>query len=172
MPLSERTERGLEACYDAVLSPQRWGPALQLLAESVGDAQSDLGSRPARRRVPAKCNAFVRAGYPSAIERQFSTEEERRTLPYFQETARPANREWLALAYFSIGGGAWCLPLYRGDDRGPFTPEDAQLVGGVGPYLPKLLVWPANSPPSMSRRSSQYLSECAAPRLSSMAPDG
>jgi hypothetical protein len=42
MPLSERTERGLEACYDAVLSPQRWGPALQLLAESVGAASCTL----------------------------------------------------------------------------------------------------------------------------------
>ena len=86
-----------------------------------------------------KCNAFIKAGYTSAIEHQFSTEEERRTLPYYWETARAANRDWLALAYFSVEGRAWCLTLYRGDDEGPFTPEDAQLIGGVGPYVAKIV---------------------------------
>ena len=36
MPLSERTERALEACYDALLEPARWTSALQLLGESFG----------------------------------------------------------------------------------------------------------------------------------------
>ena len=86
-----------------------------------------------------KCNAFIKAGCPSAVEHQFSTEEERRTLPYYWETARTGNRDWLALAYFSVEGRAWCLSLYRGDDQGPFTPEDAQLIGGVGPYVAKIV---------------------------------
>jgi DNA-binding CsgD family transcriptional regulator len=170
LPLSEGTERALEACYDAVLSPPRWGSALQFLAESLGavsctfyehDREKGPGRLPistgheafddrwARNEQHApdphvgvyleKCNAFIKAGYTSAIEHQFSTEEERRTLPYFHETARPENRDWLALAYFSVEGRAWCLSLYRGDDRGPFTPEDAQLFGGVGPYVAKIV---------------------------------
>jgi DNA-binding CsgD family transcriptional regulator len=170
MPLSERTERALEACYDAVLSPPRWGSALQLLAESLGaasctfyehDQENWAGKVPsstgheafddlwARNQISApdphvgvylqKCNAFIRAGYTSAIEHQFSTEEERRTLPYYWETARPANRDWLALAYFSVQGGPWCLSLYRGDDQGPFTPEDAERIGGVGQYVAKIV---------------------------------
>ena len=36
MPLTPRTERALEACYDAILAPSRWSTALQLLAESLG----------------------------------------------------------------------------------------------------------------------------------------
>src|ERR1700722_12376499 len=36
MPLSERTGRALEACYDAILEPARWSSALQLLGESLG----------------------------------------------------------------------------------------------------------------------------------------
>jgi DNA-binding CsgD family transcriptional regulator len=169
VPLSEGTERALEACYDAVLSPPRWGPALQLLAESFGAASCTFyeHDRENPAKVPIstgheafhdlwarnqahapdphvgpwlqKCNAFIRAGYASAIEHQFSTEEERRTLPYFQETARPANSEWLALAYFSVEGGDWCLSLFRGGDSGPFTPEDSRLVGGVGPYVAKIV---------------------------------
>ena len=34
MPLSEGTERALEACYDAILAPTLWSSALQSLAES------------------------------------------------------------------------------------------------------------------------------------------
>jgi DNA-binding CsgD family transcriptional regulator len=169
MPQTERTERALEACHDAILAPTRWPSALQSLGESLGAASCTFyehdrhwsGKVPfstgheefddlwARNQAHApdphvgvylqKCNAFIRAGYPSAIEHQFSTEEERETLPYFQETARPAKREWLALAYFSVEGGDWCLPLFRGGDSGPFTPEDAQLVGGVGPYVAKIV---------------------------------
>jgi DNA-binding CsgD family transcriptional regulator len=170
MPVSEGTERALEACYDAILSPQRWGSAMQLLAESLGaescafyehDSENWPGKLPtstghevfddlwARNQTHApdphcgvylkKCNTFIRAGYRSAIEHQFSTDEERRTLPYFHETARPAKREWLALSYFSVEGGPWCLSLYRGDHRGPFTPEDGQFLGGVGPYVAKVI---------------------------------
>jgi DNA-binding CsgD family transcriptional regulator len=65
-------------------------------------------------------------------------EEERRTLPYFQET-RPGKREWFAVSFFSVEGGDWCLPLFRGDDRGPFTPEDAGRLARVGPYLGKIV---------------------------------
>jgi hypothetical protein len=38
MPLSEGTERALEACYDAILAPMRWLSALQVLGESFGAA--------------------------------------------------------------------------------------------------------------------------------------
>jgi DNA-binding CsgD family transcriptional regulator len=169
MPLTERTERALEACYDAILAPTRWSSALQSLAESLGgisctfyehdrnspaplpistehEAFHDLWARnqahapdPHVGPYLQKCTYFIRAGYASAIEHQFSTEEERKTLPYFQETARPGKREWLGLAYFSVEGSDWCLPLYRGDDRGPFTPTDARRLATVAPYLPKIV---------------------------------
>jgi hypothetical protein len=38
MPLTERTERALEACHDAILAPARWPSALQSLGESFGTA--------------------------------------------------------------------------------------------------------------------------------------
>ena len=91
------------------------GLALQLLAESLGAESCTLFSDdeevppkmpissehaefhelwlryetgapdPHTRRAPA----FRRAGYTTLVEDQISTEEERRTLPYYQEIARP-----------------------------------------------------------------------------------
>ena len=149
MPLSERTERALEACHDAILAPTRWSSALQSLGKSFGAAsctffEHDRENSPApvpmsvgheaffdrwaRNQAHApdphigpylqKCTSFIRAGWASALEHDLSTEEERRTLPFFHETARPEKREWLAMAFFSVDGGDWCFPIYRGDDRG------------------------------------------------------
>ncbi len=170
MPLTERTERALEACHDAILAPMLWPSSLQSLAESFGAASCtvfdhDPENPPApvpmsvgheaffdlwlRNQAHApdphvgpylqKCTSFIRAGRASALEHDLSSEEERRTLPFFQETARPGKREWLAMAFFSVEGGDWCFPIYRGDDRGPFTPEDARTLAGVGPYVAKLV---------------------------------
>ena len=168
MPLTERTERALEACYDAILAPTRWSSALQLLGESYGaasctfyehDRENSPGPVPmslehesysvrwTRNQAHApdphggpylqKTTSFIRAGWTSVVEHDLSTEEERKTLPYFQETARPEKREWFAASFFSVDGGDWCWPVFRGDD--PFTPEDATRLGRVGPYLAKIV---------------------------------
>jgi DNA-binding CsgD family transcriptional regulator len=168
MPLTERTERALEACHDAILAPTRWGSALQLLGESFGAASCTLyehdrenspvpvpmsveheaySVRWERNQAHApdphigpylqKTTSFIRAGWTSAIEHDLSTEEERRTLPFFQETARPEKREWFAASFFSVDGGDWCWPIFRGDD--PFTPEDAIRLARVGPFLAKVV---------------------------------
>ena len=57
MPLTERTERALEACHDAILAPTRWPSALQSLAKSFGAAscmlyEHDRKIRPGRYRCP------------------------------------------------------------------------------------------------------------------------
>ena len=52
MPLTARTERALEACYDAILAPARWPSALQLLAESL-DAASCTFFEHDRQNSPA-----------------------------------------------------------------------------------------------------------------------
>jgi DNA-binding CsgD family transcriptional regulator len=168
MPLTEKTERALEACYDAILAPTQWSSALQSLAESFGaasctfyehDRENSPGPVPmsaeheaysvrwARNQAHApdphvgpylqKTTSFIRAGWTSAVEHDLSTEEERRTLPFFWETARPEKREWFAASFFSVGGGDWCLPIFRGDD--PFTSEDAARLARLGPYLGKIV---------------------------------
>jgi DNA-binding CsgD family transcriptional regulator len=86
-----------------------------------------------------KCTSFMRAGWPSAVEHDLSTEEERRTLPFFRETARPAKREWWAAAFFWVEGREWCLPLFRGPDGGPFTPKEARRLAPIGPHVAKIV---------------------------------
>ena len=84
-----------------------------------------------------KITSFIRAGWSSVVEHDLSTEEERRTLPFFQETARPEKREWFAACFFSVDGGDWCWPVFRGGQ--PFTPEDATRLATAGPYLAKIV---------------------------------
>jgi hypothetical protein len=169
MPLSERTERALKACYDA--SPRRDGrrpcnPWLNRSARPVARCSTttwklvrapvpmsagheDFADLWARNQAHApdphagpyleQCTSFIRAGWASALEHHLSTEEERRTLPYFRETARPARREWLAVAFFKVDGRDWCLPVFRGNERGPFTPEDARRLAPIGPHVAKIV---------------------------------
>ena len=166
MHLTARTERALEACYDAILAPARWSAAMQSLAEFYGAASGTFSDhqnlwapvpmseghaafadRWTRNQAHApdphagpylkQCTSYMRAGWTSALEHDLSTEEERRTLPFYQETARPEKREWLALSFFWVDGRDWCMGFYRGDD--PFTPEDARRLGKLGPHLAKIV---------------------------------
>ena len=197
MPLTERTERALEACHDAILAPTRWPSALQSLGESLGAAscmffEHDRENSPApapmseghvafadrltRNQAHApdphvgpylqKCNSFQRAGWASVLEHDLSTEEERRTIPFYPETARPEKREWMAGSFFSVEGRNWCLPVFRGGD--PFTREDARRLAKVGPYLAQnRQSGPKSLPRSTSPRNSRRWSESVPPPSSS-----
>ena len=80
-----------------------------------------------------------KTGYAAVIEDQITTADERRTLPYYQETARPRNRDWWAMSCFSVDGHSWCLPLYRGLERGPFTLDEARYFAMVGPHVGRVV---------------------------------
>ncbi len=163
--LVERTERAIEACYDAVLAPAEWPRALQLLAESLGAESctffSDDEEAPPKMPISSehagfhelwlrnegdapdphvrRAPAFRRAGYTTLIEDQISTEEERRTLPYYQEIARPGARDWYASTPFMVDEHRWSLPLYRGARRGRFFPEETRSFAAVGPHLGRIV---------------------------------
>ena len=168
-------------------SPRRSGRQLELLGESFGAANCTFyehdretaspvpmsveheaySARWARNQAHApdphvgpylqKTTSFIRAGWTSAVEHDLSTEDERRTIPFYQETARPEKREWFAASFFLVDGGDWCLPIFRGDD--PFTREDAARLAKVGPYLGKIVSLAQNSRRSMPRRNSRLSSE-------------
>ena len=163
MRLPQNTEDALACCLDAVADPLGWGPALQRLGESLGAesctfCSADLQQLSALvmpistghgefaelwlrnechapdphfdlwRYRPHKASAVI-------LENQISTDDERRTLPYYQETARPAERQWLATSRFIVGGSSWWLSVYRCDRQGPFTPDDAHRLAMAGPRL-------------------------------------
>ena len=167
MTLSERTERALEACIDAVVAPASWPHALQLLAESLG-AQSctfcshelqqlsslvmpissgheEFADLWLRNQDNAPDPHFAlgicspKTGYAAVVEDQVTTADERKALPYYQETARRGNRDWWAASCFSVEGCAWGLQLYRGLARGPFTLDEARYFVRVGPQVERVV---------------------------------
>src|SRR5438270_13920962 len=145
MVLTERTERAIEDCYDATLTPALWPDALQRLGESVGALSCSLYCH-AQKQSPVKlpkslaheqfseiwrrnqefapdphierCGRLYGLGRKFLIEHDVSTEEERLTLPHYQETARPCGREWYAGVGFLVDGNVWCLPVHRGAKQG------------------------------------------------------
>jgi DNA-binding CsgD family transcriptional regulator len=169
MHMSEQTERAIEACYDAALASERWPSALQMLGESLaaqsctfatGDlddpfqmprseghedfAQLWLQNEPhapdphRTARAPRQ-SSVCRTGYGFILEQDVSTEKQRRTLPYYQETAAPGNRDWWASACFKVGARPWCVSLYRGAARGAFSSVEAGYAADVVPHLSKVI---------------------------------
>jgi DNA-binding CsgD family transcriptional regulator len=166
MALSERTERALEACHDAVFAPELWPAALQRLADSLNVASCTFypvdatslhipmsaehlefnelwHSNEAHAPCLYKRRAPCRTGLPYVIEQQIVTAEERRTDPYFHETARPGNRDWWASVGFSVGDQVWSLSLYRDAARGAFTHEAARYAAGIRPHLARTVAFAA-----------------------------
>jgi len=166
MALTETTERALEACYDATLAAELWPEALQLLVESVGALSGSFhchAPQPATIRLPRssahqayselwtrnqefapdphinRCGRLYALGRRFLVEHDVSTEDERRTIPHYRETARPSDREWYAGVGFSVDGNVWCLPTYRGVKQGPVTRKEGRYLAELGPHLARLV---------------------------------
>lgn len=166
MTLTQTTECALEACYDATLETGRWPQALQLLVESVGGLSGNFHchtTQPATTRLPSssaneeyselwmrnqefapdphleRCGRLYASGRRFLLEHDVSTEEERRTLPHYRETAWPSDRQWYAGVGFSVDGNIWCLPTYRGAKQGPVTRKEGRYLAELGPHLARLV---------------------------------
>jgi DNA-binding CsgD family transcriptional regulator len=166
MLLSERTRQAVEACYDAALMPTLWPVALQRLGESLGadsctfsscNAVDDPIQMPRSEGHEAFAEIWIEnephapdphiarnptdkvRGRSYILEEDVSTEEDRRTLAYYRDTARRGNRDWWAMTSFVVEGRSWCLPLYRGAGRGPFTPREASYFVRIGPHLARII---------------------------------
>jgi DNA-binding CsgD family transcriptional regulator len=163
MRLPQDAEDALACCLDAVADPLGWGTALQRLGESLGAESCTCGSGDLKqlsalvmpvstgheafrdlwlrneRHAPDPHFDHARwrrnKGSTVVLEHHLCTDDERRTLPYYQETARLAEREWLANSTFVVGNSTWWMAVYRSDRRGPFTADEAPLLAMVGPRL-------------------------------------
>jgi len=91
------------------------------------DPHSFLCSSPDRKRPPV------------ILEDDITTEEERKLFAYYQETAKPADRDWWAAGRFHVDGRKWCLVLYRGRDAGPFQRSDTGPIARVGPHMTRVI---------------------------------
>ena len=98
--------------------------------ERIGDGPSPHLDRP---RLLAKPPISF------TVEDEITTPEERRVLPYYQEIARPGNRQWWAALCVVVKNRSWCLPLYRDARRGPFYPSEADHFLRVAPDMSRII---------------------------------
>lgn len=168
MRVSPQVHEAFDRCFDAVIGLAGWGEALQELGGALGAESSvlipgaqDFGAR-YRRQVEStehaafsaiwlahienplsdphsiRARRFPIARAPCVTDDQIITTEERARLPYFNEVARPGQREWWAMLRAKTDRQAWCLNLYRGARGGPYTPEEAARVSRAEPLLRRL----------------------------------
>jgi DNA-binding CsgD family transcriptional regulator len=160
MPLTEETERALEACHDALLVPERWPTALQHVADALAVSSctftpmdGDRGCVPFSTGhlefVPLWCRNQSHAPCPFTgkalpfvsnyvIDDQFLKADDRKKLPYFHETAGPGNREWWAGGSFAIADRQWILSVYRDRSRGRFSNSDGRYLARVAPEFGRI----------------------------------
>jgi DNA-binding CsgD family transcriptional regulator len=108
--------------------------------EGAPDPHSDQPKQPA--------NSFV-------VEDEITTPEQRRALPYYQEIARPGNREWWASVCVVVKNRDWHLSMFRDARRGPFCPREAEHFLTVAPDLRRVIsvaekVWDISIGPSLA----------------------
>ena len=160
MSLQARTERAIEACHDALIVPERWPTALQQVADALAvsscaftPVDGDRGCAPvsighcefariwSRNQSDAPC-PFTGKALPFVsnyvIDDQFLTADDRKTLPYFHETAGPGNREWWAAGCFAIADRQWLLSVYRDRARGRFSNSEGRYLAKVAPQFGRI----------------------------------
>jgi DNA-binding CsgD family transcriptional regulator/PAS domain-containing protein len=101
------------------------------------------------------CDRLAQLGNSFVVEDEITTPEERRVLPYYQEIARPGNREWWAAVRVVVKNRGWTLSVFRDARRGPFYPSEADHFLTVAPDLRRIIsmaekVWDASIGPSLT----------------------
>jgi hypothetical protein len=87
-----------------------------MLEDYFRDAWADRDDR--YRGVPT----LIRSGIMTDAD--FSTEEERRKSPLYQDLLAKHDLKWIAAVGFTIGGDLWGLSIQRSAAQGPFQPDE------------------------------------------------
>lgn len=98
--------------------------------ERIGNGPNPLLDRP---------QLLAKPPVSFTVEDEITTPEERRTLPYYNEIARPGNREWWASISVVVKKRSWCVPLYRDARRGRFYASEADYFLSVAPDLGRII---------------------------------
>ena len=162
MSLHMRTERALEACYDALILPDLWSTALQQLADALDVSSCTYapvgGIKPyeppfsTAHKEFAKlwCHNHKHAPCPYTgkalpfvsnyvIDDQVVTADDRKTMAYFHEIAGPGKREWWAAGSFAVADRQWCLSVYRDRAQGRFSHDEGRYLAKVAPSFGRII---------------------------------
>jgi DNA-binding CsgD family transcriptional regulator/PAS domain-containing protein len=162
----QQIDAALEACYDAVVDPERWSDALHRLARSLGAVccmfypqypGQTLLRMPASPDFKDFLDEFVRdgwwlddhradrgwpmfnAGETVVLEEEVASEDERQRLPAYNEFYPRYDVPWWAGLAFRASGRQWVIPLLRSSGQGAFTRAEGAMMETIVPHLRRMI---------------------------------
>ena len=165
--MADGLQKAVRALYKAVVAPEEWATALHDFARatnSVGclfypkDEAKALVQLPVSPDIQEFIHAYVTEGWylqdPRSLrgwplmartrktrftDDDFTSTEERRTSPYFQELCRGFELpNWAAIG-FEANGSSWVMPLLRSEGQGRVSREHARALAAVSPQLSQII---------------------------------
>lgn len=163
----ERIERALDACYEAVASPQAWRQALDEMSVAMGaaaimfypkDLSADSAPVPCSQAYDDFLPDFIAGGWYDGhyrsergwpllrradttviIEHQLATDEERRSLPHYNELYLPKGYPGFAAIGFNVGNEQWAMCVLRDHSQGFFTLEESERMVPLAGHFSRMV---------------------------------
>ncbi|MDP4004352.1 helix-turn-helix transcriptional regulator [Methylobacterium sp. NEAU K] len=158
-----RLRDDLEATFredleEAVIDPERWPDLMERVSQAAGsegalllrsdhtalDALATASLAPASRRYFDEGwhrDDHRLRGLPMmrtrgiAVDQDFTTLEEIKRLPYYQDLLASRGLRWFAGIGFEVKGRLWCLSLQRTVAQGPYEPHEQERLATLSPLL-------------------------------------
>jgi DNA-binding CsgD family transcriptional regulator len=152
----EHIERALDACYEAVASPEAWRSALDTMCAAMDaaaimfypkDLNGDSAPVPCSEAYEDFLPDFIAGGWYDGhyrsergwpllqrsdttvvIEHQLATDEERKFLPHYNELYLPKGYPGFAAIGFNVGKESWAMCVLRDHKQGFFTLEESERM--------------------------------------------
>lgn len=162
----ELADRGLELLFDAVTRRGSWSEGLGQLAAAFGangaalipenPMISELGLPVFGSAADAFPNFIEQGWYQNDLraqrgwqlaskgqrvfyEHHVSTEEERRTEPYYQDFFWKYDMPWFVGVSFSAVGQRWAFALFRSTEDEPFQPDMSAALLYLRPHFSRIV---------------------------------
>ncbi|WP_265517491.1 helix-turn-helix transcriptional regulator [Nitratireductor luteus] len=161
----DRIKKALEGCYDAAIEPELWSGAMHELALAAGAAASMIfpkdvneaaATMPASPEYVPFLEEYVKHGWYDnhyrsergwpllakkrvILEHDLATDEERRSLPHYNDLYLRWGYSGFAAVAFLVEGEPWCVPLLRSKRQGFFSPDEARQMEGLSEHFSRMM---------------------------------
>ena len=152
----EHIERALDACYEAVASPNAWRSALDDMCVAMDaaaimfypkDLNGDTAPVPCSEAYADFLPDFIAGGWYDGhyrsergwpllqrsdttvvLEHELATDEERKRLPHYNELYLRKGYPGFAAIGFNVGGDPWAMCVLRDHKQGFFSLEESERM--------------------------------------------
>jgi DNA-binding CsgD family transcriptional regulator len=142
----------------AALDSSLWGDAMETIARETRSfgamlwpVSGALPGAPITESMRPSLETYFRDGWhlrderrraiPAMIKRgvaddfDYTTPDEMKRHPYFQELLRPLGLQHLGLVKIATGGELWCIPIQRSPGQGPFSANEKRELADLSLQL-------------------------------------